>query len=386
MKTRCLFLALLTAFCGVCGAGCTEADPSVLTGAALTERLNWYGRHVWEEESEGVFFSQSASGFEVRFHGTELRATIASAWAPQNGVGALNPVLAVAVDGETDPRRFGEIVIAETDATEYVLAEALPLGEHTVIVYKKSESAFGKLWLNGLRTDGSLLKCASSDRLQIEVYGDSITCGYGVDSDCAPDEPFSTLTENACKTYAYLAARMLDADLSVLSASGWGMKEGLSPNTELPLWFDRADIQSDLAWTPSRPADLVIIALGANDNQYILNGGTAAEREKRIADYKAAYAAFLNRIFEAYPKVKVLCVYGFLNEGNVYLPIQELAVEFRAQGKTVYDLQVTNASEYPPIGLHGHPGFRSHAAAAEEIVSFLESKRAVTRKYDNLAL
>lgn len=386
---RKMFCALLAAAiacggsvgCSASGNGAEEEISEVRAEQLDGEYIRWYGRYFYDEEEENVFFSQSASGFEIRFRGEGLTASFGAVWSDG---GSYNPVLAVSIDGEDDPRRFGEIVVDDTEEKEYTLAENLSAGtEHVVRVYKKSESAFGKLYLYSAKTDGVFLKKDRTERLKIEVFGDSITCGYGVDSLCGEGEQFSTLTENACETYAFLTARMLDAELSMLCASGWGMKEGLSPNTELPLWFEYADLNSDLPWdNRSHAADIVIITLGANDNQYILKGGTFMQ--DRIEAYKAAYKTFIEKIFTVYPKTKVICCYGFLNEGNVYAPISELALEFREKGKSVYDLQISSADSRPPLGLHGHPGKNSHIAAAEELVSFMESRRIAIRKKDNI--
>ena len=63
--------------------------------------------------------------------------------------------------------------------------------------------------------------------LKIEFLGDSITCGYGID-ESDPAGSFSTSTENFSKTYAYLAAKSLNADYSAISFSGYGVYTGFS--------------------------------------------------------------------------------------------------------------------------------------------------------------
>ena len=380
-----LLSAVITFGAAGCASGGAEKSISKISAAQLDgEYIKWFGRYSYDETEENALFTQSASGFEIRFKGEKLSAVMSAIWS-ESADAAYNPVLAVAVDGEDDPRNFSQIVLDDINSKEYVLAEALsPETEHTVRVYKKSEAAFGKVYLHSVESDGKLLKKSDEKRLQIEVFGDSITCGYGVDFTGEEGEVFSTLTEDACETYAFLTARMLNAELSMLCASGWGMKEGLSPNTEIPLWFDSVDLNSDIPWdTRAHAADIVVITLGANDNQYILQGGTSL-MQSRIEQYKAAYKAFIERIFNVYPKTKVVCCYGFLNEGNVYEPIKELALEFRAAGKSVYDLQLSSADSNPPIALHGHPGKKSHIAAAEELVSFMESRRIAARVKENI--
>ena len=50
--------------------------------------------------------------------------------------------------------------------------------------------------------------------LKIEVIGDSITCGYGVDDE-DENHQFTTATEDVTKAYAYKTAKALDAEYSI---------------------------------------------------------------------------------------------------------------------------------------------------------------------------
>lgn len=59
----------------------------------------------------------------------------------------------------------------------------------------------------------------------MEFIGDSITCGYGVDDEVA-EHQFKTATEDVTRAYAYKTARMLNADYSMFSASGYGIITG----------------------------------------------------------------------------------------------------------------------------------------------------------------
>lgn len=71
----------------------------------------------------------------------------------------------------------------------------------------------------GFRCAGRFLTPPEGPARRIEVIGDSITCGYGVDG---ADQycPFSAATENHYRTYAAIAARDLGADLATLAWSG----------------------------------------------------------------------------------------------------------------------------------------------------------------------
>ena len=64
-------------------------------------------------------------------------------------------------------------------------------------------------------------------KLSIEFIGDSITCTYGVE---APDQTyhFTTAKENFSKSYAYLDAKILDADYSAVALSCHGIVSSYS--------------------------------------------------------------------------------------------------------------------------------------------------------------
>ena len=353
--------------------------PSVLSGKDLlnAKRVKWLGRHYYDNLAEGVFFSQSASGFEVKFYGTRLTVQLS-----HTNVMCGSNYLAVAIDSAYKIEDLKTVSITQ-DTETLTLAENLEEGNHVVMVYKKDESVCGKLYLQSLETDGYIYKRSDVKNLKIEVFGDSITCGYGVDSMLEPNEAFDASTEDVCDTYAFLTAKALNADLSVLASSGWGMCRGLSPDSAIPQWFKKADVQSQTEWNVAADApDIVLISLGANDNTYINEGATAEEKEKRLADYKRAYVNFVSELIEVYPEASIVCCYGFLNEIGVYESIENVVKGFQASGAKVYGVRVRAATSFLPLALHGHPSKSAHRSAAQTILSFLEENGIANRVCD----
>lgn len=353
--------------------------PSALSGKDLLDekRVKWLGRHYYANLAEGVFFSQSASGFEVKFYGTRLTVELSRTNAPYKG-----NYLAVAIDSAYRIEEFKTVSITK-DTETLTLAENLEEGNHVVKVYKKDESVCGKLYLQSIETDGYIYKRSDVKNLKIEVFGDSITCGYGVDSMLKPNEAFDSSTEDVCDTYAFLTAKALNADLSVLASSGWGMCRGLSSDSAIPQWFKKADVQSQIEWNVAANApDIVLICLGANDNTYINEGTTAEEKENRLAAYKRAYVNFVSELIEVYPEASIVCCYGFLNEIGVYGAVENIVEGFQAKGEKVYGVRVRPATSFLPLALHGHPSKSAHRSAAQTILSFLEENNIVNRVCD----
>lgn len=378
----CLFALLTVLPLAACGDPVPQADPpkeyyGELTGRQLYdgEYVKWQGRNYFDEENQAVWFNLSAAGFEVEFEGTELTAELMGEWQNEVvGQGVQYPYIGVLIDDETDPRAARREEIYMREATEYVLASNLAPGKHTVKVYKLSETSSNKLALVSLKTDGKILDAPAPAPLSIEFYGDSVTCGYGIDY--TDQTSFSTDTENAILTYAYLTARMLGADFSMICASGWGMAHGLGDDSAVPDWFEYADIRSQEQWdNAAHTPDIVVINLGANDNQYILGNVSgpvdAAEREVRLQNYLDAYRSFIKKLLSVYGReTPVFCCYGTMGESNIYIPLENMIYDdFQDSGyPNVYPVKLSDGFGNGTPALHGHPNVKSNIQSADILV------------------
>src|SRR5205807_2650882 len=103
----------------------------------------------------------------------------------------------------------------------YEAATGLPNGEHTLELFKRSESFVFNIQLLGIQLEAGkkLLPPEPAAKRRIELIGDSITCGYG--NECANEkEHFSLATENNYLAYGPLAARAVKADCVQIAWSG----------------------------------------------------------------------------------------------------------------------------------------------------------------------
>lgn len=75
------------------------------------------------------------------------------------------------------------------------------------------------LLVHGLRADGEFLPLAQK-QLRLEVIGDSITSAEGAIGAKSEEDWIAPLF-CAARGYPFLLAKALDADLRVLSQSGW---------------------------------------------------------------------------------------------------------------------------------------------------------------------
>ncbi len=195
-------------------------------------------------------------------------------------------------------------------AQTYQLARNLAAGTHTVEIFKRIESApggasdQGKGIFNGFRIPqgGSVLPLAPRPH-RIEIIGDSITCGYGVEV-CTTDPAnahYTSAASNAYDAYGAVAARALNAEYMAVAYSGRGMyrNNSTAPQT-IPDLYDltlpdepTSPIWNTKVWTP----DVVVVNLGTNDFY-------AAPTDDAL--YQSTYVTFLQTLRGYYPAAQII--------------------------------------------------------------------------------
>jgi lysophospholipase L1-like esterase len=190
----------------------------------------------------------------ARFSGTEVKAHLN---------GSANWYEAV-VDGQASKVQHagGDQVLT--------LASGLAPGDHEVRLYKITEAFYWSVQFLGFDFgSGTLLPAPPNPDRRIEVVGDSISAGYGIegaDQSCS----FSADTENHYLTYESVAARDLGADLITLAWSGIGMVRNSGGDTTEPRMPERYLLTMpdfpNSAWNfASWVPHAVVINLGTND-------------------------------------------------------------------------------------------------------------------------
>jgi lysophospholipase L1-like esterase len=243
-------------------------------------------------------FSWSGSAMVARFQGTS--ATLRIDGSPNQ--------FTVVVDGNV----ASQILKVVSGTSQYTIATGLSAGTHDVVVWKRTEGNQGSNRFLGLDvTGGQLLAAGAAPDRRVEIYGDSITAGYGMDG-AGPSCPYTPDTENHYLTYAALTARTLNAELHAVAWSGIGMYRnyGVSgasadampavyartlASTATPTW--------DFAkWQPHA----VVINLGTNDASTSGDPGTP---------YETAYLGFVRTLRQKYPDAHLLLTIGPMLDG-----------------------------------------------------------------------
>lgn len=327
---------------------------------------------------DAMFFNWPASGFEISFNGTGLKAQILSEAAPYDDGGIV--VLYAMVDGKEEP---SEAKIIELDKCDgwYTLCEGLENGEHTVKVVRRDSNDTGgnrgtAVYAYDVLGGNSMNEAPAAKQYKIEAYGDSITCGDELWLFNIDEEGKRNSAADGWQTYAAYTARQFDADLNVISISGNGLICSLMGGKflELPDRFlntDEFNTAKKNDWDHSKyQADLVLINLGTNDCAGVPNNYSYEEFEQ-------AYVDFVTNIKSKYPDAKIIALLGMMSgREKVWPSIENAASRINQQfGECMYTLwlELPGISDSPVEG-GGHPSIEAQAKAGEYVCELVEEK------------
>jgi lysophospholipase L1-like esterase len=354
---------LLTALAGACTRHCVDdpartavvapagsvtAVPGVSPPSSLS-RLQFVGRVAFTPSGQAQY-AWPGTGFRVRFSGRGVSVKM-------DDSGRYHTVV---VDGEFRPR-----LATQPGTQRYMLAGNLAPGEHVVELYRRTEALVGMTTVIAVEAiDGQVLEMPSRPERHIEVIGDSISCGYGIegaDTSCH----FSPETENHSLTYGALLARHFGAQLSTIAWSGRGVVKNHSgePGDFMPELYKRI-LPEHPEVTPGLrpPADLVIVNLGTND--------FSTEPDPPDTTFVTAYVELLAEVRRQSPRAQILATIGPMLSG-ADLERAERAIRqavehrVRAGDSRVLYHKLRTANDKP--GCDWHPNLRTHESMAKEL-------------------
>ncbi len=347
----------------------------VLSNISLVKTL---GRTYYAEDNK-LWLCYSGTGVDFDFVGTKCTVTIAGDSGATKNDPANNARIAIEVNGE----RVVDDMINDYFKT-YTVFESDTEQNVNVKVIKLSESAMSVCGISKIEVEGSDVKPAAVSDKKIEFIGDSITCGYGVD-DPVKENHFMTSTEDTTKAYAYLTAKALGADYSMVCLSGHGIISGYSndgnkvENQIMPKFYDYLGFSygsfasgkqpQNMEWNHADyQPDLVVINLGTNDDSYCQN-----DAEKQL-DYKTQYIEFLKHIREVNPDAHILCTLGIMGD-RLYPTIESVVADYTAQtGDTnVSSMKFDVQSPADGYAADWHPTDITQKKAAEKLTAHIKT-------------
>ncbi|KAJ5110314.1 SGNH hydrolase-type esterase domain-containing protein [Penicillium argentinense] len=264
------------------------------TGMVMSRRTGSDYRFVGRVNPETKELTWASTGVAFTFTGTTASININSA----NGTSSV----ALFINDN------GPIIIPNVNGTS-ISTPTISRGTHAVELRKRSESDFGTFRITDVTTDGTLVPSRAPKR-KIEIIGDSISVGYGLDGIMPCNN--SAILEDNPKTYGALAANAVDADYSVVAWSGKGLVRNYYRSTPpdqsptMPVIYTRYganDTDGSFTFPQSWVPDAVVINLGTNDFGYVGVRETVAP-----ADLTAALVELMEKIHWHYPSAKFFLV------------------------------------------------------------------------------
>lgn len=314
-------------------------------------------------ENGALVFDNVNSGLEYFICGTESSVTLS---VPSSYAGNDLYIGVYVDDGE------GTYVQLDTygDAVEYKIASGLERGIHKIGIYKATEQ---HLWTAGDRklvvknvvnsADGYVLANIPNEKdIKIDFYGDSITCGL---NNLGDDSAFPTGKEDGTKSYAAIAGRTLNAEVSMVSYSGitTDCTFNTGENVMTSIW-DKYSAISGTAYTLDTNTDFAVINLGTNDAS-ALKAEKTTENEL-LSAAKSLLTAMRNKYGE---KTKIVWCYGMMGVDNRVEGAFKTAVsELGGEDSGFYYFTFSTKSSG---GVH--PLVSQHEAAATELCNFIKS-------------
>lgn len=307
------------------------------------EHLKVLGRAVFASNN-ALQMDNSGSGFEVSVLASQLTATFNVKSGGENSMYIqtyINDVKADRIKVET-----GTTVIASgLDNTR----------RNTIRVVKATENDISTADLLTLSTDGTFLKLMDVNRLKIEVYGDSLTTGYGALGD-ASVTTFRGVDQDCTSTYAYAVGEHYRADVHLVAHQGWAVKHSRWGLRNIPDIYDQVTDYNEEKWNfDNFKADIVIINLGSNDD----------------VEMSDAYYQFILKLKAKHPNAIFICISGML-EHSVERDVSAMISEHEDEAifENVYHVKF-------PYGLtdgsNWHSSKAQHQTCANILLDFLKS-------------
>ncbi len=340
------------------------------TGAPLAGGPRWAGR-VDATDANAVRFAWQGAGLVATVNGSSIAVKLRTE-------GTSTVYFQPVIDGQMATR-----FKVDTGSDQTVtLATGLAAVDHVVELYRDTEGMYGLSTFLGF-TSGTVKGAPAASGRLIEVVGDSISAGYGnLGSEPHPNWVASPAchwtAENSTwyQSYAAIAGHALNAEVSTIARSGWGMYRDLSGDTSGVLssvYADALGTNNNAVWGFVPKASVVVINLGTND-WATGDPGTP---------YETAYKSFIATVRSHYPDAWIFLTIGsMLGEpalSQVKTHLANVVAALAATGDlklATFDMGVQNmgADGSVPTGCDWHPNVADHQRMAGILQQQLSAK------------
>ena len=320
--------------------------------------LTFLGRYF--QTKDGMVFDYSGSGVSFDFVGESFSFE----FSPRNISNDDSiPYIVVIVDG----KKLNKICVDEENMSFVHHFSSASL--HHIEIIKITECLISQVVIHCLSIDGTFSK--QEKKLAIEIYGDSLTCAYGVES-LDPNAEFHSKDENYTCSYAYLIQKELNANVSAICASGYPLLKAIyshdSRVDNIPDCFSLANlpnkVDEPIAWDNKKFApNIVVINLGANDS-------TLGEKSLLKEAYITKLHHFLDLLFKNYgEKLKVIFFHGMVSLPAFIVNATKEGIS--SYERKIYVCETTSRNEGEFVAT-GHPNKAMHKKAAKDLAKFIK--------------
>ena len=239
-------------------------------------------------------------------------------------------------------------------------------GIHYIDIVKANEAIDVTLKLLDLSINGELLEYDHNYSYRVKVIGDSTVAGYGI---LAHTGEGNIHNSDSVQDFFYQALYEINADVDVFSASGWGLVFSIYTCPQrmgIIDYIDKVAAGKNNEWIDNSEYDLLIISVGTNDNSYIQADPNL--KQERINEYIGKYKALLDRETSINKDIKILMVYGTLNEEDAYYLSKETFECLKPLYKNLYIQKIDGDNS----GVSNHAYVDTHKLMAEQLKAIIK--------------
>lgn len=269
-----------------------------------------YSGRIDVSDPFAIVWTYPGTFVKIKFKGTQLSIQVCNKhnyWDNYLGV----------VEGDAQTKL---LLPEEGDATIEIPLQETPDNVHEVLIFKRQDACH-ELTILGfeLDDDAELLEASPLPKRRIEVYGDSVSAGEvseALDYVAKADPEHNGEYSNSWYSYAWMTARMLDAELHDIAQGGAALLDETG-------WYHAPDyIGMETIWDKMRynpgygtvtkwdfskyTPDIVIVAIGQNDSHPEDYMKTDYQGEK-AQNWRTHYRQFLAKLRETYPDAWIIC-------------------------------------------------------------------------------
>lgn len=337
-----------------------------------------YSGRIDDSDAEKYLFVYPATQVTMRFKGTAVSALLENRrqyWANYMGI-ILDGKQSMICLSEDKKEEDG---LCRPEEKWYVLAENLPDTEHTLTLFKRQDSCHEVMFKGFELPEGaSVLELPQKPVRRMEVYGDSVSAGEvaeAVEYTGKADPEHSGEYSNAWYSYAWTAARKLNAELHDIAQGGIALLDGTG-YFNAPVYTGMEQAWDKLQYNPAygevTPWDftrytphVVVVAIGQNDSypeDYMKENPHGAKADI----WKQHYKKLAENIREKYPRALIVLATTILNHDKAWDDaIEEVCCQL-GDKKTVHFLYKKNG-----CGTPGHIRAGEAEEMAEELAAFI---------------